>query len=478
MSYSKFPLPGTSKIQNSITMSNAEEFLKKSDLKAFDITHRKTINHNIGKYDAAVKNGASQFSDHELGRKRASYIKTQVMENLDKYLIDFESNFTKNGGKVIWASNVQEAQEAIMQIFKRKNAKSTVKAKSMTTEEIHLNDFLQANGVETIETDLGEYIVQLAGQKPYHIVTPAMHMSQKDVSKLFVEKLNIPYTDDAQELTLTARRLLREKYLTANIGISGANFLIADIGGIAITENEGNGRLSTTFPKTHIAIVGIEKLIPRMEDLGLFWPMLAHSGTGQQVTVYNTILTGPRKPEETDGPEEMYVVLLDNGRSDLLADIEKRQALNCIRCGACLNICPVYKNIGGHTYESTYSGPIGSIITPHFNGMKEFKHLSYASSLCGACTTVCPVKIDIHNLLLLNRKQSVMENLPSKGEKIGFSIWTMAMKNRKLMNFGGSWMKNLVINFLFKETWGKRRKNPVLAPRSFNQLWKESNDKK
>ncbi|MBX9852187.1 MAG: iron-sulfur cluster-binding protein [Cytophagaceae bacterium] len=459
-------------------MNNSEIFLEKSEEKAFDLTHRKTINHNIGKYHDAVNMGRFQFSDHELARKRASFLKTQVIENLDKYLIEFENNFQKNGGKVIWASNIKEAQQEIIKIFNRKNARSTVKAKSMTTEEIHLNEFLEDNGVEPIETDLGEYIVQLAGQKPYHIVTPAMHMSKKDVSDLFTEKLKIPYTDDAQELTLTARRLLREKYLTAEIGISGANFLIADIGGIAITENEGNGRLSTTFPKTHIAIVGIEKLIPRMEDLALFWPLLAHSGTGQQVTVYNTILSGPRKANETDGPEEMYVVLLDNGRSDLLADIEKRQALNCIRCGACLNICPVYKNIGGHTYGSTYSGPIGSVITPHYDGMQNYKHLSYASSLCGACTTVCPVKIEIHNLLLLNRQQSVKEGLATKGETFGFKIWKKAMKNRKLMNLGGSGLKNFLLGFLFKETWGKRRRTPNLTPRSFNQLWKDINAKK
>jgi L-lactate dehydrogenase complex protein LldF len=457
---------------------NSEMFLEKSAEKTFNLSHRKTINHNIGKYNNAVQAGASQFSDHELARKRASYLKTQVIENLDKYLIEFESNFTKNGGKVIWATDAKEAQQEIIKIFNKKNVRSTVKAKSMTTEEIHLNDFLEANGVETIETDLGEYIVQLAGQKPYHIVTPAMHMSVKDVADLFTEKLKTPPTDDPQKLTLIARNLLREKYLSAGIGISGGNFLIADIGGVAVTENEGNGRLSTSFPKTHIAIVGIEKLIPKMEDLSLFWPMLAHSGTGQQVTVYNTIFTGPRKQNETDGPEEMYVVLLDNGRSHLLADLEKRQALNCIRCGACLNICPVYKNIGGHTYGSTYSGPIGSIITPHFDGMKEFKHLSYASSLCGACTTVCPVKIDIHNLLLLNRNQSVKEGLTTKGERIGFKIWKKAMKSRRLMNFGGSGLKNFILKFFFKETWGKRRRTPDLSPRSFNQLWKEMNVKK
>ena len=453
-------------------MSKVDIFLEKADKKAFDLTHRNTINHNIGKYNDAVKNGESQFVNHELGRKRASYIKTHTIENLDKYLIEFENNFTKNGGKIIWAKDTKEAQQEILKIFREKRCRTVVKAKTMTSEEIHLNDFLKDQGVEVVETDLGEYIVQLAGQKPYHIVTPAMHMSKKDVSDLFVDKLKIPYTDDAQELTLTARRLLREKYLTAEIGISGANFLIADVGGIAITENEGNARLSTTFPKTHIAIVGIEKMIPSIEDLGLFWPMLAHSGTGQQVTVYNTVLTGPKKEKETDGPEEMYLILLDNGRTDLLADVEKRQALNCIRCGACLNICPVYKNIGGHTYDSTYSGPIGSVITPHYEGMEKFRHLSYASSLCGACTSVCPVKIDLHNLLLLNRKQSVDEGYVKTPEKVGFGMWKIAMKNRFFMNFGGGFLKNAIIDTLFKQSWSKRRSSPHIAPKSFNQMWK------
>jgi L-lactate dehydrogenase complex protein LldF len=458
--------------------SNSEIFIEEANKKAFDLEHRRKINNNIGKYNVNVQNGKSQFADHELGRTRASFIKYQTLENLDKYLIEFESNFTKNGGKVIWAKNIEDAQDQLLSIFNKHHAKTTVKAKSMTTEEIHMNEFLTENNVEVIETDLGEYIVQLAGQKPYHIVTPAMHMSKKDVSDLFVKKLNIPYTDDAQELTMTARRILRNKYTSADIGISGGNFLIADIGGIAVTENEGNARLCTTFPKVHIAIVGIEKMIPAMEDLALFWPMLAHSGSGQQVTVYNTIFTGPRKPGETDGPKEMYVILLDNGRTNLLADVEKRQALSCIRCGACLNICPVYKNIGGHTYKSTYSGPIGSVITPHYEGMKEFKHLSFASSLCGACTTVCPVKIDLHNLLLLNRNQSVKEGLTTKSEKFGFRIWKKAMKKRSMMNLIGSGMKNFLIGFLFKESWGRRRKTPTLAPRSFNQLWRDKYLKK
>jgi L-lactate dehydrogenase complex protein LldF len=453
-------------------------FTAESTERTFDLEHRRKINLNIGKYNNSVELGKSQFADHELGRNRAGFIKCQTMENLDRYLIEFESNFIKNGGKVIWAKNGEEALTEILKIFENRQAKTTVKAKSMTTEEIHLNDFLEKNGVRTYETDLGEYIVQLAGQKPYHIVTPAMHMSVKDISGLFSDKLNIPYTEDPQQLTLTARRILREKYVKADIGITGGNFLIADIGGIAITENEGNARLSTTFPKVHIAVVGIEKMIPSMEDLDLFWPMLAHSGTGQKVTAYNTIFSGPRQTGETDGPEEMFVILLDNGRTHLLADVEKRQALNCIRCGACLNTCPVYRNIGGHTYKSTYSGPIGSVITPHLEGMEKFKHLSFASSLCGACTSVCPVKIDLHNLLLLNRSQSVKEGLSGGIEKTGIKLWKKMMMKRSVMNLAGSRLKNFLLKMLFKESWGRRRKIPNLTPRSFNQLWSDKYQKK
>ncbi len=459
-------------------MTKIKQFLQDSETKSFDLNHRQIIKYNIGKYNVAVKQGLLQYRNHELARDRASFIKTNVINNLDKYLIEFENNFTQRGGKVIWAQNKEEALREIGQIMKRKRAKSVVKSKSMTTEEIHLNEFLEKNGIETVETDLGEYIVQLADQRPYHIVTPAMHMSKKDISDLFVRKLKTAPTDDAQQLVLTARRLMRDKYTTAEVGITGGNFIIADIGAVAVTENEGNGRLSTAFPKTHIAVVGIEKIIPSMQDLDLFWPLLATSGTGQNVTVYNTIFTGPRQPHEKDGPEEMYVILLDNGRTDLLALPDKREALNCIRCGACLNVCPVYRNIGGHTYETTYSGPIGSVIEPHYNGMADNKHLSYASSLCGACTSVCPVKINIHELLLLNRQQSVTEGLADNQEKLTFQMWTKAMKNRRLMDLVPVKLKNMALKMVLKDTWSRKREPLQVAPRSFGKLWKEHQKKK
>src|ERR1700733_9286809 len=414
--------------------STADEFLVDSEEKAFDMGHRRIINYNIGKYDAAVDKGLSKIINLENAKRKGHVIKWKVMENLDKILPEFEANFQKRGGKVIWANDAEEANKEILNILKKAGAKTVVKSKSMVTEEIELNEFLEHHHIESLETDLGEYIVQLLGQKPYHIVTPAMHLSKEDIAKLFHERFGTPPDATPEQLTQKARELLREKYVRADVGITGANFLIADTGSIAISENEGNARLSTSFPKIHIAVVGIEKLIPSMADLDLFWPMLATHGTGQNLTVYNTILSGPRKPGETDGPEEMYVVLLDNGRTNLLAQKDQRQALYCIRCGACLNACPVYKNIGGHSYETTYSGPIGSVITPHLQGMEEFKHLSYASSLCGNCTEVCAVKINLHELLLENRHESVEEGLTTFSERMAWKIWKAASLRRGLMN--------------------------------------------
>ena len=394
-----------------------QHFIAKSAIKAADLDHRRKINFNIGKYNEKVPEGKQQFTDVHLARERAKNIKWRAIETLDQQLENFELNFTKRGGKVIWAENAVQAIEEVIKICKEKNCKKLVKSKSMVTEEVHLNSALEKNGIESVETDLGEYIQQLDGEAPYHIVTPAMHKNKEDVAKLFHEKLGTPINLTPEQLTLVARDILREKYVEAEIGLTGANFIISDIGAIAITENEGNARLTCAYPKTHIVIVGIEKVIPSLTDLGLFWPLLSTFGTGQKVTVYNTIVTGPKQPNEIDGPEEMYVILLDNGRTNILENPKQRESLYCIRCGACLNACPIYKNIGGHAYGATYSGPIGSVITPNLQGMDDFKHLSYASSLCGACTEVCAVKINLHELLLDNRQESVKQGMNSFAEK-------------------------------------------------------------
>ena len=451
----------------------ASSFDTKSSAKAVDLEHRRKLNFNISKYNAVVPKGKAQFPDLTRVRELAKNKKWEAIEHLDLYLTQFEDQITKRGAKVFWAEDSEQALNFIGELCKEKQCKSVVKSKSMVTEEIHLNDYLTSIGVESVETDLGEYIQQMDGEAPYHIVTPAMHKSKEDVAKLFNEHLGTDISLTPEQLTLVARKNLREKYVQAEIGITGANFILSDIGGIALTENEGNARLSVAWPKTHVVIVGIEKTIPSMNDLGLFWPLLATYGTGQQITVYNSIITGPRQPGEVDGPEEMYVILLDNGRTDLLSNAKAREALYCIRCGACLNACPVYKNIGGHAYDTTYSGPIGSVITPHLRGMHDYKHLSYASSLCGNCTEVCPVKINIHELLLENRRESVVAGESDFAEKFAWKMWKNASLSRMLMNQGNATIKNWVINKMFKG-WSNQRAPLEFPKKTFNQLWNES----
>ena len=448
-------------------------FLTASEKVAFDKTHREKIKFNMSRYDTAVAKGKDNYKNIDIAKDRAGFLKYKVISELDRYLIEFEDNFTANGGKIIWAQNSDEALKEIQNITKNHNIKSAVKSKSMTTEEIELNEALTKDGIDVLETDLGEFIVQQAGQKPYHIVTPAMHMSKEDVALLYNEKFSTPENLTPEELTLYTRKLLREKFTTADLGITGANFLIADTGSIALTENEGNGLLSMSFPKVHIAIAGIEKIIPKLEDLDLFWPLLSSHGTGQSMTVYNSIISGPRKNGENDGPENMYLILLDNGRVNLLKEEKQRQALSCIRCGACLNACPVYKNIGGHTYNTTYSGPIGSVITPYLAGMKKFKHLSFASSLCGKCTTVCPVNIPLHELLLLNRNHSVKEGYYTFFEKQTITLSSKVLRSRKMLDLLSGNTKNILMKLTVSKTWGPRRDLPEMAPKSFNQLWKE-----
>ena len=449
------------------------KFLSDSKEKAFDLKHRQTVNFNIGKYNEAVKIGLDQYSDLEKARKRAANLKHKVINDLDKFLIEFEKNFIRRGGKVIWAQNAKEAQKEILYILKKHSAKVVVKSKSMTTEEIDLNEYLKKHKIDSIETDLGEYIVQLAGEKPYHIVTPAMHKSKEDIAKLFNEKFGISVESTPEEMTAFVRSLLREKFITADVGITGANFLIADTGAVALTENEGNGLMSISFPKIHIAVAGIEKLIPSLVDLHTFWPLLSSHGTGQMVTVYNSILTGPKQNGEIDGPEEMYVILLDNNRTEVMKNTKQRRALSCIRCGACLNVCPVYRNIGGHTFGTTYSGPIGSVITPFMNGFKDYQHLSFASTLCGSCTEICPVKINLHELLLYNRNEVVKRKYTTAGEKFVVKSWKRIMMKRWRLDAVGAGTKNVAIKLFFNKSWGKKRVLPEIKEKSFKQIWVE-----
>ncbi|MGC9034814.1 MAG: LutB/LldF family L-lactate oxidation iron-sulfur protein [Verrucomicrobiia bacterium] len=462
----------------------ALEFKKNATRSAADVRRRELVKTALGKFEVKLNEKVAQFQDWQKGRNVAASLKWEAIENLYENIQRFEENLKKNGAIVHWASTAEQARNIISGIAKEKNARLIVKSKAMTAEEIHLNEALEKAGYEVIETDLGEFIVQLRGEPPFHIVFPAMHLTRYEISDLFSKKLGSQPTDKAEELTMVARKVLRDKYIRADIGITGANFAVAETGMISITENEGNARLTAALPKVMITLIGIEKVIPRLEDLALFLPMLATAGAAQTISGYNTFYSGPRKSDESDGPQEFHVVLLDNGRTELLNDPVERDALRCIRCGACLNVCPIYRTIGGHSYGTTYCGPIGAVITPIMKGIKDWQHLSYASSLCGACTEICPVKINLHHHLLKNRSLAAKKS-PSLIQKIAFKVygkistcptlWMMITKCGRILQK----LHPLILGTRLDPAyvWTKERDLPPIANQTFKEWWKSKNNR-
>lgn len=444
-----------------------------------DLRHRQLIQTALRKYEVVRDRSKSQFQDWQGARRAAAGVKWEAINHLDQYLNDFTSRLEARGTKIHWASAGYQARDIILGIIREHKARSIIKSKAMTSEEIHLNEALEEAGYQVVESDLGEFIVQLRKEAPYHIVFPAMHLTRGEISELFARELGSAPTDNPEDLTMIARRILRQKYVTADVGLTGANFAIAETGMISITENEGNARLTAALPRVMITLVGIEKILPRLADLALFLPMLATAGTGQPLTCYNSFYSGPRQAGESDGPEEYHVVLLDNGRTGLLADAEQRDALHCIRCGACLNVCPIFRNVGGHTYGTTYSGPIGSVITPHLRGLHDWKHLSYASSLCGACTETCPVKIDLHHHLLQNRRNATREK-PGWGERLAFRmfgavvtrpwLFQLAKKVGRAAQKCHPLIRGTVLDPA--RAWTKTRSLPPIARQTFKEYWK------
>jgi len=456
-------------------MSEYQEFLKKSRIVSEDEIHRLKILKAITTYTEKVETMKSaQFRSWQDARQQAGQVREYALQNLPQLLENFEKKITARGATVMWALSAREARELFLSIVYKHDVKKIIKSKSMLTEEIGLNEYCTENGLEIIESDLGELIVQLAGEKPYHIVTPAMHKNRSEIAHLFHEKLGIPITEDAAELTMAARQHLRHAYIEADMGVTGANFLIADEGVVSITENEGNARLAMACPPVHVVFSGIEKILPRLMDLSLFLPLLATSGTGQQLTCYNTLIRGPKQPGEPDGPSHLYIILLDNGRSTLYADEKMREALRCIRCGACLNVCPVYQTIGGHTYNTTYQGPIGAVITPHLKNMKEWNHLTYASSLCGACTDSCPVNINLHHLLLENRYAAYFSRSTGQSWRFSLKIWARVFRNRRTLNILHTVLHFIepVLKFILPE--GKRKRLPSIPAQTFAEMWDEN----
>lgn len=443
------------------------------------------MEHFVGARAAVIE---SDFGDEswEAMRGRAASIKQSTIENLDYYLDLVDKNVRRNGGHVYFAEDAAQANQIVLDIARRNDVKTVIKSKSMVSEEMGVNELLEKAGIEPVETDLGEYIIQLAGETPFHIIAPAMHKTRQEVSDLFKDWLKTAPTQDIKRLCIYARDALREKFAAADMGISGANFVVAETGTICLVTNEGNGRMTTSVPRVHVVLAGMEKVVPAIEDLALFLRLLPRSATGQRITSYNTFASGPRSPSDEDGPEEFHLILVDNGRMNLLKDEIMREALRCIRCGACLNHCPVYQKIGGHAYGWVYSGPIGAIVTPSMTNMKVAKDLPYASTLCGTCRDVCPVQIDIPKLLL-HLRHKIAEGPSSERstgwiERLFVGRWHKAMRSRKALEsqtrLARLFQRPLVKGGKIRKLpapmvagWTESRDFPALAPKSFARIW-------
>jgi L-lactate dehydrogenase complex protein LldF len=463
---------------------NPNRFQESAIIAIEDIQLQTALDRGTGNADGRRRLVMAELDDAYALRQQGRGAKLRALDDLPDLLEQIESKITARGGHVLWATDGDEANQQIVDICRKHNLKRGVKSKSMATEEIGLVPVLEANGIKMVETDLGEYIVQVDEGHPSHIVMPIMHMTKGKVRDLFIDKLGMPHTDEASEMTAFARKILREEFLNADFGMSGGNFLIAETGTVVIVTNEGNGRMSTGLPPVHIAVVGIEKVVPTWEDFATLIQLLPRSATGQRMTVYVNMFNGPAQPGEPDGPDEFYLILLDNGRSNIYAS-EYTEALACIRCGACLNTCPVYQNVGGHTYGSVYSGPIGAIITPLLKGIENAVPLPFASSLCGACKAACPVDINIPDMLLSLRRD--LENEQDPIWRVGMKAYQFGSQHPLLFEIGGK-AASVAADALLQATgqdsinalpyplsgWTEKRDFPPFAQQSFRDWWRKN----
>lgn len=467
--------------ETDFTRSTHHEFLTAAQKGMHDANLRLALA-NLG--DTLAKKNIetwANFPQSDALRELARGIKDETLAHLDKHLETLEKAVEARGGKVHFASDSDDACRIITELLKSRGVRKIVKSKSMTTEEIHLNDVLERDGYEVVETDLGEFIIQLNKQRPSHLVAPALHMRMPEIREVLSADAGELLPNTPEDLTAYARRRLRHDFATAECGITGGNFVVAETGTVVLISNEGNARLTVSLPKLHIAVVGIEKVIPTLNDLPVFLKVLARAATGQKMSIYTSLITGPRKPEELDGADEFHLVMLDNGRSRILSG-PLRESLFCIRCGACLNACPVYRTVGGHAYGGVYAGPIGAVLTPLYDGLKANHHLPHASSLCGACQAACPVKIAIPEMLIQLRDQLHKE--PGElgfFERMAYGVWAKSMQ-RPWMYRLGTWFATRVVGRLKPSGWLKRlpfklhgwtksRDFPAPAPERFRDWW-------
>ncbi len=451
-----------------------KSFIDNSVINSINTKQQAVLNANNLIYQHNLSNAKLQFSNLNMAKKRAGAIKHRVLNNLDKYLVEFEANFTKRGGKVIWALDSQHALDEIYNLILKNNYQNIVKSKSVLSKEIDLSNYLKIKGIDIKDTDFIEFIIKGLSNESSSL-SNLKTFNKEEIKQYLIQKYGLAKDKSINDILNTICKIKRENFINSDIGIVEANFIIADIGAIAITENDGNSVLSSSFPKVNIVLASVEKLIPNLVDLDLFFPLLSTYTNGEKISAYNTILTGPRQEGETDGPNEMYVILIDNKRSEVLLKKDQRKAMSCIQCGACSNICPVADIIGDNLSNSTYKGPIGSVVTPYLKGINEYSHLSYATTLCGKCSEICPVNIPLHELFLHNRNDFVKKSEIEIKEKSLFWFWKKIILNRKYMNFGSSNLKNKLFSMLFSRIWGQKRKLPEFSAKNFNQMWKEKN---
>ena len=464
---------------------NAKNFIPAAQIAINDPDLQAAV--NKGTTNAHNRRLAAMFIDgHEHGeamRQQAAEARRRALSKLPDLLEKAEANMQQNGMIVSWAMDAEEVRQQVLEIAQKHGVRQVVKSKSMVSEEVALNSVLEANGISVLETDLGEFIIQLANETPSHIVLPVIHKTKDAIRDLFENELGMPHTDQAKDMTQFAREYLRQGFLSADMGISGGNFIIAETGTICLVTNEGNGRMTASMPPVHVAIVGIEKIVETVEDYATLTQVLPRSATGQALTVYTHMINGPRRENDPDGPDHVYVILVDNGRTNIYVS-EYTEALACIRCGACMNACPVYRATGGHAYGWVYPGPIGAVITPLLIGMENAKPLPNASSLCGSCKQVCPVDIDIPRMLLDLRHDQVQRGESDRIWNLGIKLWVIGNRSPRLFALGGRFarigQKMMPGNRLPGPLggWTKHRDFPDFAEKSFRELWREREQKR
>ncbi len=460
--------------------ATVQKFRERATIALADVQLQTALDGATGRFASAREKALAALPWADALRDHFKQMRAATLANLAEHLQSFERNATTAGAQVHWAEDGAAACAIVTDIARRRGVSLVTKSKSMATEEIHLNAALAEAGVRPVETDLGEWIVQLAGEPPSHIIAPAIHKTKEQVADLFAQESGVPQEADIPALTAEARRMLRAQFLAAGMGISGGNLMVAETGSVVLVTNEGNGRMVTTAPPIHVAVIGLEKIAPTWNDAAVWLSLLARSATGQPMSIYTTVVTGPKRAEDPDGPEEVHIILLDNGRSHLVGS-KYEEILQCIRCGACLNVCPVYREAGGHAYGSPYSGPIGAVISPLLFGLDKYPALPHASSLCGACKDVCPARIDLPRMLLELRADLVAQGLSPAKEGALEKAAAFALRYDKLWRvvtgLGRSGQRPLLKNGKLQvpDSFNPagERQLPALAKKSFHDLWRD-----